>query len=300
VSVDKLQEQQAERLDAYEIFALLCRRRAIVLWCTLVSTALLTLVAFIATPIYRGTVVVLPANLENGDLASSMGSLSGLSSLVGINLSGNDSDLDEALAILQSERFTDAFITGKNLMPVLFERKWDRAAGKWKPSLFKHPTISKGFHKFDDDVRKVTTSTKSELISISVDWKDREKAAEWANELVAMLNAEMRARAVAKADASLTYLQSELLRTTDVSTRDAISHLIEQQVKQRMLANVTVEYALRVVDRALVPDEDDPVKPWKTLLIVAGTLFGFVVGLLTATLRESRWWQRRFPVRAAQ
>ena len=47
-----------------------------------------------------------------------------------------------------------------------------------------------------------------------------------------------------------------------------------------MLANVTEQYSLRVVDKALPADEDDPVKPKKLLMIVLGPFLGGFLGVL--------------------
>jgi LPS O-antigen subunit length determinant protein (WzzB/FepE family) len=97
---------------------------------------------------------------------------------------------------------------------------------------------------------------------------------------VLQLNQEMRARAIAEADASLGYLEKELQSTSVVPVRDAVAHLIESQVKKRMLANVTQQYVFRIVDHALPADADDPVKPKKILLLPAGPLVGLLLGIL--------------------
>jgi hypothetical protein len=90
----------------------------------------------------------------------------------------------------------------------------------------------------------------------------------------------MRARAIAKSEASLGFLQKELAATAVVDTRAAINRLIESQVNQRMLANVTMQYAFRVVDPALPADRDDPVRPKKLLMTAAGVFVGLVFGML--------------------
>ncbi len=68
--------------------------------------------------------------------------------------------------------------------------------------------------------------------------------------------------------------------TSTMEARDAISRLMEAQVKQRMLANVTQDYSFRVVDRAIPPDKDDPISPQKALLLVSGVLLGLAVGIV--------------------
>ena len=55
---------------------------------------------------------------------------------------------------------------------------------------------------------------------------------------------------------------------------DELNRLIEAQIQQRMLANVTHEYALRTVDRAIKPDVYDKVRPKKALMTVVGGFLG--------------------------
>ena len=138
-------------------------------------------------------------------------------------------------------------------MPVLFEKRWDAARGQWKGPAEKQPTLAKAFKYFDKQVRTVVQDKKTGLITLQVDWKNRQLAAQWANDLAHRLNEEMRERSASKAESSLGYLEHELESTQTVATREAIGRLIEAQVKQRMMAHVTQEYAFRVVDRAMEP-----------------------------------------------
>ena len=113
--------------------------------------------------------------------------------------------------------------------------------------------------------RSVTQPVRGGLVNVTIEWRDPEQAAAWANLLVARLNSEMRTRAIASTDRSVSYLEKELTGTSNLGTQQAINRLIETQVNQRMLANVTQEYAFRVVEKALPPEPDDKVGPSKPL-----------------------------------
>jgi len=88
----------------------------------------------------------------------------------------------------------------------------------------------------------------------------------------------------------LKYLERELTNTSTLGTREAINRLIEAQIKQRMLANVTLEFAFRVVDPATVADADDPVRPQKFLLFLLGPIVGFSLGVFAILAFE---WLRQ-------
>ena len=241
--------------------------------------------AHLLTPIYRASSVLIPAKSGHDMDASGSGlggggGIGGVASLVGINLGGNDTVTEEALAVLKSRQFTDKFISDLNLMPVLYAKIWDAQTGKWKVDEKHQPTPAKAYRYFDKKIRAIVPEKKTSLITLNVDWTDRVAAANWANELLRRLNLEMRQREIARADAAVGYLEKEFESTTAVATREAIGRLVESQVKQRMLASVTPEFAFRVIDPATPPDKDDVHFPNKFLMAIAGPIVGFIFGVL--------------------
>lgn len=267
--------------------ALWARLRARRVW--IASSVALFTAAFVAaallmTPVYRAVTLVVDASSERGGaggLGNALGQLGGLASLAGINV-GAGKPIEESIAVIKSREFTESFIRDLELMPLLFSERWDSQARRWRNE--DAPTFSEAFRRFDNSIRSVSQDKKSGLVQIEILWRDPQLAAQWANKLVERLNEEMRARAIASTKASMGYLESELGATTIVETRQAISRLMETQINQRMLANVTKEYALRVVDRALPPDIKDVAKPNKLLLFALGPLVGFIVGVGLALL----------------
>ncbi len=257
-----------------------------VILCTMLIGAAFVAAAFQMTPVYRATVVLIPGGDEraglSGAFGSALGSLGGLAALAGVNVSASGQGTEEALAVLRSRQFTERFIDDKGLMPKLYPKKWDARAGKWRVPAIERPTPARAYRYFDQKIRSVTIDRKTGLVTLQVDWRDPLQAADWANELVNRLNAEMRSRAIAKSDASLGFLQKELAATAVLDTRIAINRLIEVQVNQRMLATVTMQYSFRVVDPALPADRDDPVRPKKLQISAAGLFIGLVLGVLLA------------------
>jgi uncharacterized protein involved in exopolysaccharide biosynthesis len=272
-----------------------------VISCTTAVTILIATVAFMMTPIYQATAVMVPTSSERdslgGILGSALGSVGGLASLAGIGLGTGDAVTQEALAVLRSRQFTETFIKEKNLMPRLFADLWDESRGTWRAEVEQPPTSALAFKYFDSRIRTVTHDKKTGLVKLQIEWTDPEEAAAWANELVQRLNSEMRSRAIEKSVAALSFLEKEQAATSLVETRQAINRLIEMQIKQRMLANVTEEYVFRNVDRALPADKNDPVRPKKLLLIAAAPVLGFALALFGVLLFDSL--RRREPAPAS-
>jgi uncharacterized protein involved in exopolysaccharide biosynthesis len=275
---------QDRAIDLGAIWAQLRRRLWWIVGAVIMSAGAFTAAAILIQPVYRVTTVLIPVSSERNNLAgsasSTLGQLGGgLASLAGLSVGSMDPATEEALGVLRSRQFNEKFILDENLMPQLFASKWDPARNDWKPEVRSVPTVGRAFKYFNKSIRTVTADNKTGLITLQIDWKNRIIAAEWANELVKRVNAEMRRRAIVNADASVAFLEKELATTSVVETREAINRLIETQEKQRMLANVTEEFAFRVVDPAIAPDADDPVKPPKLVLLIAGPLVGLILAV---------------------
>lgn len=282
MTIETIEVPEPATIDLAQVGRKIAARRWWVITSVLLVTALFAVAAFLMTPVYRATAVLISATSErssmSGSLSSALGQLGGLASLAGINVGTSDPDIEEALAVLRSRAFTEAFIKDYNLTPQLFPKD----VGP-KSSV----TPGRAYKRFDEGIRTIAQDKKTGLISLQIDWKDRNEAAVWANALVKRLNAEMRGRAIAQADASIGFLENELATTNDVGTREAINRLIESQVKQRMLSDVTEQYAFRVVDQALPPDADDVVRPRKVVMILGGALLGLVLGCSLALIRSA-------------
>jgi uncharacterized protein involved in exopolysaccharide biosynthesis len=286
-----------DAIDLRELLLRLWDGKVLIVGVAAIGAVIAGAIGFLSTPIYRATTVLVPASSENSSLSNSLssalGSLSGLASLAGVNVGGADSGTEEALAVLRSRAFTQQFIKDNDLLPALFSELWDKEKRAWKVPPEEQPTMARAFRLFNERVRTISTDKKTGLVTLTIDWRDREAAARWANALVVRLNTEMRLRTTAQTQRSLTYLEKELANTNIVETREAINRLIEAQIRQRMLANVTEEYAFRVVDAAGVPDQYDKIWPRKALMIFVGGVLGAVACSMFILLRAALTSLRR-------
>jgi uncharacterized protein involved in exopolysaccharide biosynthesis len=119
-------------------------------------------------------------------------------------------------------------------------------------------------------------------VKIEVEWKSPQLAYDWANEIVARTNDELRNRALVKSENDLAYLQDQVQKSTVVEMREAIYHLMEDELKKAMLAKGNREYAFKVVDPAVIPEK----KSWprRTLIVLLGAMAGLMLGIGAALL----------------
>jgi len=277
----------------YDFVAAVRARTPLIVAIALLSGVAMAAVSFIIKPIYRASAVLAPISGDRNRLGSDLGSGGGagggasLSAIAAAEFPDIDRDTDEAMTVLRSREFTEAFIRDNNLLPVLFPKLWDSRAGRWKSGIKKVPTLQRGFVAFDK-VRKIDVDTIEDFITLQLDWPDRVAAAELVNQMAQRLNDELRRRSIASSDASLAYLQKEMQTVEDVGTRQAVGRLIEGEVKKQMLAHVSEEFEVQVIDKALAADADLPLSPNKVLMTGIGLAFGTLVGIAL-----SLWLYRR-------
>jgi len=255
----------------------------IVLLCVIVGFAVGLAAYVYQRPIYIVSATLAPVTDESsGALAGLESQVGGLAALAGISVGEGSLAKDEAIAILKSRTLTYDFLRDNNLLPVLFADRWDAEAKQWTVASEDVPTLSDAWGFFDEQIRAVREDRRTGLITLSIEWTDREAAVRWVRDLTSRLNAFMRRRAIEEAETSLRYLNRELEKAKSVEVQQAIYRLIETQVKKIMLANVREEYAMRVIDPAFVPDPDEFDHPKLLSSLMAGGLVGFLFGMLVA------------------
>jgi uncharacterized protein involved in exopolysaccharide biosynthesis len=256
--------------DATALVWIAWRGRWLVLASGLLGAVFLGAYAFTAEPWYRAQVTLLPVESKSSQgLLGQLGPLSGLAGLAGISLDGGQT---ESLAVLGSRDFARDFIERHKLMTILFADLWDAEQGKWNVSPAKTPDLRNAVNYFDQDVRRVGEDRKLSLVILSVEWKDANLAAEWANQIALDINAQLRARAIEDAEKSIAYLREQLATANEVVLQQSISRLIESQMQTMMVARGSDEYAFRVIDKAYPPKTR--FKPKRMLLVLGGTIIG--------------------------
>jgi hypothetical protein len=262
---------------------------------TFLAAVASVVIALVLTPVYRAEVLLAPAQEDRGSALSSIGNyFGGLASIAGIDLDANAGNLDEAIAILGSRAFSEEFIMSEGLIKVFYRDMLDPSTGDWESSDPEEiPTLADAFRFFDENVRFISKDNLTELVTLAIEWEDREEAARWANLLVERVNKRLRERAIAEAETSIEYLNGELAKTSVVQLQQAIYRLIEAQIQTVMLANVREHYAFKIIDPAVPPDADDEARPKKVQIVMVGTILGGLFGIALAMFLELRRDRRR-------
>ena len=228
---------------------------------------------------------------------SGLGPLTGLAGLGGLGmlLGRPSSSQDEALALLGSRELFDVYATKENLLPILFANKWDSANRSWLVSGSSIPTLRRGYRLFNRSIRDIDVDRRSGIVTFSITWKDRTQAVKWARGLVDLVNAQMRARAMAQAEHDMGYLSAAIRRAGSDNDSNALTSALssayEHSVQDYMFAQGQPEYAFRIIDPPTLPDDRERVWPQRTLFAILGLIVGIVAAVGAAYSRE-RWVAR--------
>jgi len=271
-----------------QLFAVARYRWRWLLALLLVPTVLAVLLAITTPRRYEAAVVVLPRTQDRSALLSSLGQLGGLASLAGLG-SAEGGQRAEAIQMLQSQILARQFIEENKLLPVLFPNDWDAQHQSWHR---RARTMNEAVRQFDRGIRTVVEDRRTGLITMRIIWRDRVQAAAWANDLVRLANDQLRRRAVQRAQGAINYLQREAANATAVEIQQALYRLMEEQYKTLLLARVNEDYALSIIDPAVVADPNQYVSPHKVLNAIAGLMFGAVLALILLFIEAARTAQQ--------
>lgn len=267
-----------DEVDLFKLWGILWRSRWLIVGVAIAFGLGGGIYSLFLPPAYTASVVLAP--VKEDPLSGLASQLGGLASLAGLGTAQTDNF--EAIAVLRSRDFARAFIEDNGLMPVLFQDSWDATAGRW--TVEEPPEPAQAAAYFVRNVRRVEEDTRTGLVTLSIEWRDPELAAAWANMLAVLINDRMRQRALAEAEANVKYLRLEFESTSLVALQQSISGLLESEMQKLMVARGNSEYAFRVIDRAEVPRAKS--KPRVVLIIAVALVFGGMLSVFAVLLRD--------------
>jgi uncharacterized protein involved in exopolysaccharide biosynthesis len=274
-----------------ELLRIFWHGRALIVLITVLFTGLAIAAVLLSTKKYQAIVMVSPvADDSNGSrlssLVSQVGGLASLSGLPGLPTAAN-TQKSEIVAVLQSETITERYIRENGLLSLLYPKQWDAVRKQWKSDDPKKiPTLWIANVLFKKNIRFIATDIKSGLVTMIITWKDPVLAAQWANGLVKLTNDYLRDKTISEAERNIAYLGEQAARTDVLGVKEAIYSILQNEIKKMMLARGSAEYALKIIDPAVVPEKASSPQP------VIWTFMGFFGGFffsLAAVFVRHRW-----------
>ncbi|WP_233143770.1 Wzz/FepE/Etk N-terminal domain-containing protein [Colwellia chukchiensis] len=298
------QQLSEDEIDLAELWRALWSGKLIILTISFAFAIAAAVYAIKLPNVYKATTQLAPASEQNSasGLAKMAGQFGGLASLAGINLGNSGTDKTGlALEVLQSRIFIENFINKYQLLvPLMAADYWDAVSNTlilndeiynadnntWlrevKAPKSPQPTSWEAYEAFKNKL-SISTSKETGIITISIEHYSPEIAKQWLLWLVDEINTTMREQDKAEAQRSIDYLTEKLEETQLADMQTVFYQLIEEQSKTIMLAEVSLEYVLKTIDPANVPDEKD--SPKRALIVVLGGLLGGILSVLIVLIR---------------
>jgi len=213
-------------------------------------------------------------------LQTSFGGLGGFGVMAGLpNLPRAQET--ETLAIFKSRTFTEKIISELGVLPFLFEEAWDKDKNDWKVG--QKPTEQEQYETMVG-ISTLDYYAKQGLHVYTIEMGDPVLVAKWANEAIALFNNYMREEAIVEAEKNRKFLEDKLKQTSLVKLQGILYNLIAAETQQSMLASVQEDFAFKIIDPAVVPDER--VYPVRTQIVLYLTFASLFLGILIAFVKD--------------
>ena len=289
--------QYDDEIDLKELFDALWAGRKKIIFITALFALISVIYAFSLPDQYKATTLLAPAKSSDGSLSSALGQLSDLASFAGVNVGGGESsEAQIAQEIMKSWSFIESFIADNNLAPeVIATKGWDKGSNelhindgiydsenkKWlvenEAGIYGPPSSWNLFEAFSE-LLEVSEDTVSGLVTVSIEHYSPQISKKWLDMYVAAINSHMQQRQVTKASSNINYLQAQIEKTSIAEMREVFYSIIEEQTKNKMLAEASPEYVFVAVSPSMLPEQKS--QPQRALIFFVATLLGGMFSIL--------------------
>ena len=264
-------EKTEIEINLVEEIKFLFRNKMQLISIALIISLLVGLYSYTLPREYSSTVIFMPSesNVQMGS-SSSMGGLVGL---VGLGSASGPTQTSIALSVINSRSFLNFFSEKNNITQILFIDDWDSNQKKWK----NRPPNPKIIASKIRDMFTIKRS-QSDIFELEFEWTESKQTALWANALISDLDDHMRDQKIQSGELKIKFLNSQLEKNTLNDINNIFFKMIEDQIKNNMLANVSDGYVFKVLDDAIEPTSNH--KPKRLQIIFLGFFLGLLIGIL--------------------
>lgn len=295
--------ENKDEVDLLELTKTIWSGRRLIVWIIVVCVLSTIILSMFMTNIYTAQAVLKPTSQSQagGKLSALASQFGGLATLAGIAMPSSASST-EIVNLLNSNILKKEIIENYELLPVLFPDQWDEKKKAWKkPGLSINPLVlmaklnSNSSKKKEipdiwngirmlNSIVKIDYDMKEDIIAISVDFRDPEKAAQIANYFIIALNDHMSLEAKRIALVNREYLEKQLLETNDPIVRQKIYNLIADKIETTMMAEVKEGFAFKVLDPPMAPDKKS--KPKRAQMVIVAFIVSLFLGIFIVLIRD--------------
>jgi LPS O-antigen subunit length determinant protein (WzzB/FepE family) len=121
------------------------------------------------------------------------------------------------------------------------------------------------------------------LISLTVEYFSPYIAKQWVDQLVEAINQHMQQRKLQMVNTNIEYLEAQIEKTSIARMKEVFYTVIEEQIKNKMLAEASPEYVFVTISAAMVPEKKS--QPMRALICILGVLLGVMLSVAVVLIR---------------
>ena len=289
--------QYDDEIDLRELFGVLWAGKIKIIAITAVFAIASIIYALSVPNQYKATALLAPAQSGGGGLSGALGQLGGLASLAGVSLGGGESgEAQIAQEIMKSWSYIEGFIADNNIAVEVYAAEgwskgsntleinndaYDVEANKWlvedESGAIGAPSSWQLFESFSE-MLSVSEDKKSGLVSVSIEYYSPQIAKQWVDMYIESINRFMQQRQIDKVTRNINYLQEQIEKTAIAEMQEVFYTIIEEQTKNKMLAEASPDYVFVAVGPSMVPELKS--QPKRALICILGTLLGGMLSVL--------------------
>jgi uncharacterized protein involved in exopolysaccharide biosynthesis len=295
---DELQDTHDDEIVLRELFSTLWLNKKFIFLLTGIFAVLFVIYSLSLSNIYQSQALLVPTSLNTNNPSQ----YNALASVAGVRLGDSSPDVTLAIAFIKSKKIVRQLIKHETFLPDLVAaKKWDKKSNSmiYNDDLYDYkkkkwirevdfpfqqvPSEQEAFKLFSQQIN-ISEDAKSQLVTLSVEHYSPSVARQWAEWIIDEANMMVANLRIEEAESSINYLNEQISLTPYAELRTMFFDLIQQNTKNMMLAKVSKQYALTIIDPPLIPERKS--KPHRALICVLGTLLGGLLSILVILVRK--------------
>tara|TARA_B100001989_G_scaffold72992_1_gene49872 strand:+ start:1196 stop:2137 length:942 start_codon:yes stop_codon:yes gene_type:complete len=293
-------------INLKELFQALIDGKWIIGTIVLIASVLVVIYSLSLPNIYQSRALLSPADAENG-MSNSLGGMSSLASLAGVNLTTQSGQSNPVKAI---EKLNTLSFFEENILPHIFlpdlmaVKSWnlvnntiefdknifDESAGKWTREFTfpqkQTPSAQESFTKFQGDHLRISEDKQTGFISLVIKHQSPYIAKEWTELIVEQINTFFREKDKAEAESAVNYLNQQIANTRYTEIKQVMAELQQQQIQKLTLIEASDFYVFEYIDPPAVMEKKS--EPSRAMICIFGALLGGMLGTLIVIVRHFR------------
>lgn len=276
---------EEDEINLLDLFLVLLRHKFLILFLVVAAGVGAVFYSLSLENIYRSEATLTPREEEKS--GPSIPSLGGLGGMVAGQLGiGGGGSLEKLQVVLSSRELTLKIISKYDLMPVIFQEKWNDVTGTWIPEVEEPPTLQDGMKAIKNGMLKVGSDPEKGVLTVGFEHKDPAKAKEIVDYYIKELSETLRSEVLHDANENKRFFMEQLDRTSDALLKEKIYNLLAKEIEKETFAKAQKFYSFQVVDPPIVPDPDKKVAPKRSIICILAVFVAFFFAVFLSFFLE--------------